>query len=492
MSIFSSLSHIRLPRPPGPFRFRRLGTARPDGGDEVPETGSVDPLQVGRGEIFHEAGEFGGDVLEALIAEAGGGGGGGGDLEFDRDIRRQGAGAETGPRDWGPDYGAAGSAVSGLDARTLAIRMTMAFGVADGDFGGGDAFFDADGADGWSDLLQGDGAPAGGARFGGGGTGIEAAEQSGLPHSAGRGALPTLPGRGCLPDLGDALAANPGLRDRAAAFSASGTAGADARLLTALEHEVTGVLYGWAGLDAVPGDGREAAFLEKYFGAHAAGGIAEALSPDAISEVFGQVRDAAILKLTGQGCLSGLFRDLAYDPKADRLTGSAVIDHDGLAAFGGSAAALGPEGEAGAWQALAALARGFEDALGEADSLTSLMAAVLDLGADLAGRVGQGLRTLGIDVDSVRLKLPGGGEEETAETSSEESGGGPLEAAEITGTAESLDWSRHDACRDWSELGAAHSGERHDAAFGFQPALPDMFAFAGMPIFDCLFQPQAA
>ncbi|UEM05181.1 hypothetical protein JL101_007025 [Skermanella rosea] len=490
MSIFSSLSHIRLPRPPGPFRSRRLGTVRPDGGGDAPDTGSVDPLQVGQGEIFHEVGEFGGDVLEALIAEAGGGSGGGGDLEFDRDIRRQGADAETGPRDWGPDYGAAGSVASGLDVRTLATRMMMAFGVADGDFGSADPFFDADGADGWSDLLQGDAGPAGGVRFGGGGAGIEAAEEPDPPHSAGLGALPTLPGRGCLPDLGDALAANSGLRDRAAAFSAAGTAGADAGLLTALEDEVTGVLYGWAGLDAAPGDGREAAFLEKYFGVHAAGGIAEALSPDAISEVFGQVRDAAILKLTGQGCLSGLFRDLAYDPKADRLTGSAVIDHDGLAAFGNSAAALGPEGEAGAWQALAALTRGFEEALGEADSLPSLLGAVLDRGADLAGRVGQGLRTLGIDVDSVKLKLPGGDEEETAEASSEEFGPGPQEDAE---TAETLDWSRHDARHDWSDLGAAHSGERHDAgAFMLHPAIPDMFAFTGMPIFDGFFQPQAA
>lgn len=441
-------------------------------------------------------GEFGGDVLEALIAEAGGGSGGGGDLEFDSDIRRQGAGTETGRRDWGPDYAAAGAAASGLDVRGLATRMAMAFGMADGDFGDDDAFFDADGADGWSDLLQGNAGPAGGVGFGGGGAGVDVAAECVRPHSAGRGALPTLRGRGCLPDLGDALAANPGLRDRAAAFSAAGTAGTDAGLLTALEGEVTGVLFGWAGLEAAPGDGRddrEAAFLEKYFGARAAGGIAEALSPDAISEVFGEVRDAAILKLTGQGCLSGLFRGLTYDPKADRLTGSAVIDRDGLAAFGGSAAALGPEGEAGAWQALAALTRGFEEALGEANALPSLLAAVRDRGADLAGRVGEGLRTLGIDVDSVRLKLPGGDDdegkedEETVEASFEEFGPEPQE------TAETLDWSRHDARRDWSDLGAAHSGERHDAgAFTLHHAMPDMFAFTGMPIFDCFFQPQAA
>lgn len=435
--------------------------------------------------------EFGGDVLEALIAEAGGDVGGGSDLEFDSDVRRPGAGAEAGPRDWGPDYGRAGSAAAALDVRTLATRMMMALGIADGDFGDAEGFFDADGADGWSDLLQGEAGPIAGVQSGGAGTGAGAAEAAG-PLPGRPDGLPTLRGRGCLPDLGDALAANPGLRDRAAAFSA-GTAGPDAGFLNALEEEVTGVLYGWAGLDAAPGDGpdgREAAFLEKYFGAHAAGGIAEALSPDAISEVFGQVREAAILKLTGQGCLSGLFRDLAYDPKADRLTGSAVIDHDGLAIFTGSAAVLGPEGEADAWRTLAALTRGFEEALGEADALPSLLAAVRDRWADLAGRVGQGLRTLGIDVDSVRLKLPGGDAEEAAETSPEVFESGPQEDAETT---ETLDWSRHDARRDWSDLGAAHSGERHAAgAVAFHPAIPDMFAFTGMPIFDCLFQTQAA
>ncbi|WP_158044466.1 hypothetical protein [Skermanella pratensis] len=489
MSLLSSLAHIRLPRLPGFHRSRRAQAAHPDGRDDAPETCSADP--IGRGEGFRDMGEFGGDVLEALIAEAGGGGGVGGDLEFDSDVRRQGTGAEASRSDWGPDYGAAGSAVAALDVRTLATRMAMALG---GDPGVGDGFFDADSADGWSDLLQGDAGPAGGMRFGGGGAGVGAVEDGAEPVPARRGALPTLRGRGCLPDLGDALAADPGLRDRAAAFSTAGAAGTDTGLLTALEDRVTGVLYGWAGLEASPGhgsDGREAAFLEKYFGADAAGGITEALSPDAISEVFDQVRDAAILKLTGQGCLSGLFRNLAYDPKADRLIGSAVIDHDGLAAFGGSAANLGPDGEAGAWQTLAALTRGFEAALGEADALPSLLTAVRDRGADLAGRVGQGLRTLGIDVDSVKLKLPGGDEEtDAAELQSHEVAPGRQDAEETT---ETLDWGRHDARQDWSGAGADHSGERHDAgAFTTHHAMPDMFAFTGMPIFDCFFQPRVA
>jgi hypothetical protein len=117
--------------------------------------------------------------------------------------------------------------------------------------------------------------------------------------------------------------------------------------------------------------------------------------------------------------VAGLFRDLAYDASADRLTGSAAINRDTLGAFGSSAATLGPDGEAGAWRALADLTHGFESVLGSAGALLTLFAAVCGRGAELARQVGEGMRSLGIDPGSLKVKLPGleeeneGGEEET-------------------------------------------------------------------------------
>ena len=179
-----------------------------------------------------------------------------------------------------------------------------------------------------------------------------------------------------------------------------------------MEHEVTGILYGWAGLDGAArrmpgGDAVQAKFLDSYFGTSSGVGIAEVLPPEAISEMFNEVRDAAILKLAGQGPVAGLFRDLAYDAGADRLTGSAAMDRGTLNAFGNSAATLGPEGEAGAWRALADLTHGFESVLGSAGALPTLFAAVCGRGAELAGQVGEGMRTLGIDPGSLKVKLPG-------------------------------------------------------------------------------------
>ena len=116
---------------------------------------------------------------------------------------------------------------------------------------------------------------------------------------------------------------NDGLRQRVADFVASGQGGTDAGFLAAVEREVTGILYGWAGLD---GDGAarmagagamQAKFLDSYFGNQAGVGIAEVLPPEAISDMFNEVRDTAILKLAGQGPMAGLFRDLAYDADAD-------------------------------------------------------------------------------------------------------------------------------------------------------------------------------
>ena len=46
--------------------------------------------------------------------------------------------------------------------------------------------------------------------------------------------------------------------------------------------------------------------------------------------------------------------------------GSAAMDRSALNAFGNSAATLGPEGEAGAWRALADLTYGFESVVGSA------------------------------------------------------------------------------------------------------------------------------
>ena len=67
-------------------------------------------------------------------------------------------------------------------------------------------------------------------------------------------------------------------------------------------------------------------FLDSYFGYQAGVGIVEVLAPEAISDMFNEVRDTAILKLAGQGPMAGLFRNLAYDADADSLTGSAAMD----------------------------------------------------------------------------------------------------------------------------------------------------------------------
>ena len=121
---------------------------------------------------------------------------------------------------------------------------------------------------------------------------------------------------------------NDGLRQRVADFVASGQGGTDAGFLTAVEREVTGILYGWAGLDGENGaDGRRmraSKFLDSYFGTQPASGSRKSCVGSNFRYVH-EVRDAAILKLAGQGPVAGLFRDLAYDAGADRLTGSAAI-----------------------------------------------------------------------------------------------------------------------------------------------------------------------
>ena len=138
--------------------------------------------------------------------------------------------------------------------------------------------------------------------------------------------------------------------------------------------------------------------------------------------MFNEVRDTAILKLAGQGPMAGLFRNLAYDADADSLTGSAAMDRGALTAFGSSAATLGPEGEAGAWRALADLTHGFESVVGSTGALTTLFAAVCGRGAELAGRVGEGMRALGIDPGSLKVKLPGI-EDDSEEVDNEEGDG---------------------------------------------------------------------
>ena len=62
-------------------------------------------------EGFRPVSEFDGKTMEALFTEAGGGMWGGGDIELEADDRRQG---REGSRNWGANYGAAASAVSGL------------------------------------------------------------------------------------------------------------------------------------------------------------------------------------------------------------------------------------------------------------------------------------------------------------------------------------------------------------------------------------------
>jgi hypothetical protein len=383
---------------------------------------------------FRPVSEFDGKMMEALFTEAGGGMGGGGGLELEADDRRHGG---EGSRDWGANYGAAAAAaVAGLDVRTMATRAIMGIAVASGDFSA-DGLFDEDNADGWSELLQsGDAARDG--------YGFEAAfsdEPNGDWLEALRDSqqFPNLRGHGLLPDLSGAVELNDALRQQVTDFVASAQGGTDAGFLTAVEREVTGILYGWAGLDGASldaggatdaGNGlgpgaMQAKFLDSYFGYHTGVGIAEVLPPEAISDMFNEVRDTAILKLAGQGPMAGLFRNLAYDADADSLTGSAAMDRNALTAFGSSAATLGPEGEAGAWRALADLTHGFESVVGSTGALTTLFAAVCGRGAELAGKVGEGMRTLGIDPGSLKVKLPGlDGENEEADSEEADSEGG--------------------------------------------------------------------
>ena len=293
--------------------------------------------------------------------------------------------------------------------RTLATRAVMGIGVASGDFSA-DGLFDEDNAGGWSELLQSGDAARDGSGFEAGFS--DEPDEDWLAELRDGQQFPDLRGHGLLPDLSGAVELNDGLRQRVADFVASGQGGTDAGFLAAVEREVTGILYGWAGLD---GDGAtdagagamQAKFLDSYFGYQAGVGIAEVLPPEAISDMFNEVRDTAILKLAGQGPMAGLFRDLAYDADADSLTGSAAMDRSALNAFGNSAATLGPEGEAGAWRALADLTHGFESVVGSAGALTTLFAAACGRGAELAGQVGEGMRTLGIDPGSLKVKLPG-------------------------------------------------------------------------------------
>ncbi len=184
--------------------------------------------------------------MEALFTEAGGGMGGGGDLELEADDRRHGG---EGSRNWGANYGAAASAVSGLDVRTLATRAVMGIGVASGDFSA-DGLFDEDNADGWSELLQSGDAAREGYGFEAGFS--DEPDDDWLAELRDGQQFPNLRGHGLLPDLSGAVELNDGLRQQVADFVASGQGGTDAGFLAAVEREVTGILYGWAGLD---GDG---------------------------------------------------------------------------------------------------------------------------------------------------------------------------------------------------------------------------------------------
>lgn len=481
---------------------------------------------------FRPVSEFDGKMLEAMFTEAGGGaggaGGGGGGLELEESTDQKGG---EGVRNWGADYGAAASAVAGLDVRTLATRAAMAIGVASGDFSA-DGLFDQDNADGWTELLQNAGAVREGHGFEAGVSSGDTADWlAGLDSGA---EFPNLRGHGLLPDLSDVIETNDALRQQVADFVASGQGGTDAGFLAALEQEVTGILYGWAELDRATGDAGEmrARFLDSYFGTTSGIGIGEVLPPEAISEMFDEVRDAAMLKLAGQGPVAGLFRDLAYDASADRLTGSAAINRDTLSAFGSSAATLGPDGEAGAWRALADLTHGFESVLGSAGALPTLFAAVCGRGADLAGRVREGMRTLGIDPGSLKVKLPEmaeeseGGEgdeadcgEETDSADAEDARADFADAApngayermdEAPVTAAStLDWDVYSASRDWAALpggsdgaqgfgslfgdyAAGPSPSRNSGDAGFERQGADLFqmpAITGFSIFDCFAQP---
>ena len=481
---------------------------------------------------FRPVSEFDGKTLEAMFTEAGGGaGGGGGDLELEDSAERKGG---EGVRKWGADYSAAASAVAGLDVRTLATRAAMAIGVESGDFSA-DGLFDQDNADGWTELLQNAGAVREGCGFEAGVSSGDAADwMAGLDSGA---EFPNLRGHGLLPDLSDAIGKSGALRQKVADFVASGQGGTDAGFLAAVEQEVTGILYGWAGLIGPAGDAGEmrARFLDSYFGTASGVGIGEVLPPETIFEMFDEVRDAAMLKLAGQGPVASLFRDLAYDAGFDRLTGNAAMDRDTLSAFGRSAATLGPDGEAGAWRALADLTHGFESVLGSAGALPTLFAAVCGRGAELACQVGEGMRALGIDPGSLKVKLPEmeeeseGGEGDETEYSEEESdsadagdAGVPVGFADAAPNgaydrmeeapvmvASTLDWDVYSASRDWAALpggadgaqgfgslfgdytaGPSRSRNSGDANFERQDAeLFQMPAITGFSIFDCFAQP---
>jgi hypothetical protein len=341
--------------------------------------------------------------------------------------------------------------------------------------------------------------------------------------------FPNLRGHGLLPDLSDAIGTNDALRQRVADFVASGQGGADAGFLAAVERDVTGIQYGWAGLDEASAgygaDAMRALFLDSYFGTSSSIGIGEVLPPEAISDMFEEVRDAAMLKLAGQGPVAGLFRNLAYDASTDRLTGSAAMDRHTLTAFGSSAATLGPEGEAGAWQALADLTHGFESVLGSAGALPTLFTAICGRGAELAGRVGDGMRALGIDPGTLKVKLPGIGDEseeneseenesEDGESDEADGSGEALEStdaanAETPATVSALDWDIYSASREWTTLpggsgdaqgfgslsgdyaaGSSPSRDSGEASFRRQAAdLFQMPALTGFSIFDCFAQP---
>jgi hypothetical protein len=264
------------------------------------------------------------------------------------------------------------------------------------------------------------------------------------------------------------------------------------------------------------------------------------LPPEAISEMFNEVRDTAILKLAGQGPMAGLFRGLAYDADADSLTGSAAMNRSALNAFGSSAATLGPEGEAGAWQALAALTHGFESVVGAAGALTTLFTAACGRSAQLASQVGEGMRTLGINPGNLKVKLPGldddseeGKEGDDGEGDFESADAGdaglpsgdevsvpdmapetaPDWVAEQDATASNLDWNTYAARQTWDALpggttgGSAFGNLFDDYAVGASSQSPDyaqssfsqqatdlfqMPRVTGFSIFDCFTQPDYA
>lgn len=494
---------------PRPAREESDACAERTIGPSIPEDG------------FRAVSEFDGKMLEAMFTEAGGGGGagagGGGDggLEMEENAKRPGG---EGSRSWGTDYGAAASAVAALDVRTLTTRASVAVAVASGDLGA-DGLFDQDNADGWTELLQNAGAPR--ESFGFDAGFADDAEDGRMTDPESGEGFPNLRGRGHLPDLSEAIGASDGLRQRVADFMSSGRGGADAGFLVTVEREVTGILYGWAGIDGVEGgaaDRAQASFLDSYFGNASGVGIANVLPPEEISGLFDEVRDAAMLKLAGQGPVAGLFRDLSYDADADRLTGSAAMDRNTLTAFGSSAATLGPDGEAGAWRALAELTHSFEAVLGSSGALTTLFTDICGRGAELAGRVGEGMRVFGIDPGGLKVKLPGSEDAGEEGGSTEDDGSGSELESTCAGEADSAPDGHasvlnRDACdpsQDWSVLpGGSGTSQGFGGLFGDYPAdrsqswaatsdgfqwqsaaLFQIPSIAGFSIFDSFGQPE--